>query len=76
MRPQRPVLLFSKNSTANRRRDGRLPMSHVNAALTPQHRLLHVDVKKIGIIPDGGGWRYVGRPQGQKNRAATQQTEE
>ena len=23
--------------------------------------LLHVDVKKLGNIPDGGGWRYVGR---------------
>ncbi len=33
--------------------------------------LLHVDVKKLGNIPDGGGWRYVGRPQGGKNRAAT-----
>ena len=25
--------------------------------------LLHVDVKKLGNIPDGGGWRYVGRPR-------------
>jgi hypothetical protein len=25
--------------------------------------LIHVDVKKVGNIPDGGGWRYVGRPQ-------------
>ncbi len=33
--------------------------------------LIHVDVKKVGNIPDGGGWRYVGRPQGQKNRAAS-----
>jgi len=33
--------------------------------------LSHVDVKKVGNIPDGGGWRYVGRPLGQKNRAAT-----
>lgn len=23
--------------------------------------LLHVDVKKLGNIPDGGGWRFVGR---------------
>lgn len=22
--------------------------------------MLHVDVKKLGNIPDGGGWRYVG----------------
>ena len=33
--------------------------------------LLHVDVKKLGNIPDGGGWRYVGRQQGLRNRAAT-----
>ncbi len=33
--------------------------------------LLHVDVKKLGNIPDGGGWRYVGRSQGEKNRAQT-----
>jgi Integrase core domain len=25
--------------------------------------LIHVDVKKLGNIPDGGGWRYVGRQQ-------------
>ena len=34
--------------------------------------MIHVDVKKLGNIPDGGGWRYVGRQQGEKNRAATQ----
>jgi len=33
--------------------------------------LIHVDVKKLGNIPDGGGWRYVGRFQGDRNRAAT-----
>ena len=33
--------------------------------------LLHVDVKKLGNVPDGGGWRYLGRQQGEKNRAAT-----
>jgi transposase InsO family protein len=33
--------------------------------------LLHQDVKKIGNIPDGGGWRYVGRAQGGRNRAGT-----
>ena len=33
--------------------------------------LIHVDVKKLGRVPDGGGWRYVGRQQGDKNRAAT-----
>ena len=33
--------------------------------------MIHVDVKKFGNIPDGGGWRYVGRSQGEKNRAVT-----
>ena len=33
--------------------------------------LLHVDVKKLGNVPDGGGWRYVGRAQGTRNRART-----
>jgi transposase InsO family protein len=33
--------------------------------------LLHVDVKKLGNVPDGGGWRYLGRRQGDRNRAAT-----
>jgi transposase InsO family protein len=33
--------------------------------------LLHVDVKKLGNIPDGGGWRYTGRQQGKKNRSVT-----
>jgi transposase InsO family protein len=34
--------------------------------------LLHMDVKKLGRVPDGGGWRYVGREQGRLNRASTQ----
>jgi len=29
--------------------------------------MIHVDIKKLGKIPDGGGWRAVGRTQGQKN---------
>jgi transposase InsO family protein len=33
--------------------------------------LLHADVKKLGNIPDGGGWRFVGRVQGKRNRSAT-----
>jgi len=30
--------------------------------------MLHVDVKKLGSIPDGGGWRFVGRAQGGRNK--------
>ena len=33
--------------------------------------LIHVDVTKFGNIPDGGGWRYVGRFQGDRNRSTT-----
>ena len=33
--------------------------------------MLHVDVTKYGNIPDGGGWRYVGRDQGRRHREAT-----
>ena len=33
--------------------------------------LIHVDVTKFGNIPDGGGHRFVGRQQGEKNRSAT-----
>jgi hypothetical protein len=37
----------------------------------PTGELIHVDVKKLGNIPDGGGWRYLGRQQGDRNRQAT-----
>ena len=33
--------------------------------------LIHVDVKKLGNVPDGGGWRYVGRARGIRNRTLT-----
>ncbi len=33
--------------------------------------LVHVDVKKLGNIPDGGGWRVHGRAGGQRNRRST-----
>ena len=33
--------------------------------------LIHVDVTKFGNIPDGGGWRYVGPQQGERNKRAT-----
>ena len=32
--------------------------------------LLHADVKKLGNIPDGGGWRFLGREHGGANRTA------
>ena len=33
--------------------------------------LIHVDVKKLGNVPDGGGWRYLGRQHGDQNRIRT-----
>jgi transposase InsO family protein len=30
--------------------------------------LVHLDVKKLGKIPDGGGWRALGRAAGKRNR--------
>ena len=33
--------------------------------------LVHVDVKKLGNIPDGGGWRFLGRQAGKHNNQAT-----
>lgn len=33
--------------------------------------MLHVDVTKFGNIPDGGGHRFVGRQQGDRNKRAT-----
>jgi transposase InsO family protein len=33
--------------------------------------LVHVDVKKLGCIPDGGGWHVHGRAVGNRNNALT-----
>jgi transposase InsO family protein len=33
--------------------------------------LIHVDVKKLGNVPDGGGWRFLGRQRGAQSRIAT-----
>lgn len=35
--------------------------------MTRPGELVHVDVKKLGNIPDGGGWRYLGRERGERN---------
>jgi hypothetical protein len=32
--------------------------------------LVHVDVKKLGVIPAGGGWRKLGRARGKRNTQA------
>jgi len=33
--------------------------------------MIHVDVTKFGNIPDGGGWRFVGKQQADRNKATT-----
>ncbi|WP_203888328.1 IS481 family transposase, partial [Planotetraspora kaengkrachanensis] len=56
------------------------PLAHLDRATATRIRryerqrpgeLVHVDIKKLGNIPDGGGWRVVGRTQGYKNKQAT-----
>jgi transposase InsO family protein len=38
--------------------------------MTRPGELVHVDVKKLGNIPDGGGWRVHGRAAGRRNSQA------
>lgn len=66
--PRRPGALPAQPAVAHRPVTGeplcRYEHDHPGA-------LIHVDVTKFGNIPDGGGWRYVGRQQGEQNRSAT-----
>jgi transposase InsO family protein len=61
-------------------RHGCPPLAHLDRASgQPVRRykrehpgeLVHVDIKKLGNIPHGGGWRITGRAQGGKNKRAT-----
>jgi transposase InsO family protein len=61
-------------------RYGMPPLAHLDRATATRIRryererpgeLVHVDVKKLGNIPDGGGHRVLGRTQGNKNRQTT-----
>lgn len=38
--------------------------------MTRPGELVHVDIKKLGNIPDGGGWRVLGRGRGERNSQA------
>lgn len=63
-----PYLREVEQTVARRSRHGRTDQ----ALRAPVPRcLVHVDVKKLGNIPDGGGWRYVGHKQGDRNRSGT-----
>jgi len=59
------------------------PLAHLDRATTvPVRRyerdrpgeLVHVDARKLGNIPDGGGWRTAGRAQGKRHRNQTART--
>jgi transposase InsO family protein len=56
------------------------PLTHLDRGSGPVIRryehdhpgdLIHIDVKKLGNIPDGGGWHITGRAAGKRNRANT-----
>jgi transposase InsO family protein len=51
------------NGSSNRKPPGRI------VARYPGH-MLHLDVKKVGRIPDGGGWRAHGRDSAQARASA------
>jgi hypothetical protein len=62
------------------RRAGAARLAHLDRATREPIRrhehpnpgdLIHVDVKELGNIPDGGGWRTQGRAPGKLNRTAT-----
>ena len=38
--------------------------------MTRPGELVHIDIKKLGNIPDGGGWNKLGRAQGNRNSSA------
>ncbi len=54
------------NRLARLERREQAPVRYEHAA---PGELLHADVKKLGNIPDGGGWRFLGRAQGKANRS-------
>jgi transposase InsO family protein len=79
-------LYLSRSTVENVLRRYRMPLlSHIDQATgLPVRRrkpvryehehpgdLVHVDIKKLGRIPDGGGHRVMSRQQGQANRKTT-----
>src|SRR5712691_10068468 len=45
-----------------------MPRSTVYGILRRHGELVHVDVKKLGRIPEGGGWRMLGRSTSTRRR--------
>lgn len=53
-----------------RARQGSVPVEfHFDDGTTLDGDLVHIDIKKLGNIPDGGGHKALGRQAGRKNRA-------
>ena len=48
------------------------PTGHVVRRIEPARRgdLVHIDVKKLGTIPAGGGWQMLGHAVGRRNKQA------
>lgn len=59
-RHQMPLLAELDALTGEPVRRG--PVSGVRYERDHPGELIHIDVKKLGRIPDGGGWRALGRP--------------
>jgi transposase InsO family protein len=62
-----PRLRWTDPATGTRIKTSRADKnSYVHAACGD---LVHVDIKKLGRIPDGGGWRFRGPQAGKRNKA-------
>ena len=61
-----PPLVWTDPATGVRIKWARAKVHHYVHASPGD--LVHVDIKKLGRIPDGGGHRMVGRQQGKRNR--------
>ena len=62
-----PLLKWVDPATGARLRNKPKPRSYQHEAAGD---LVHVDIKKLGRIPDGGGWKMLGRQAGNRNRKA------
>lgn len=65
-----PPLTWTDPATGTRIRGPRMSRRATNAYVhAAPGDLIHVDIKKLGKIPDGGGWRFAGRGSVQDRRA-------
>ena len=66
-----PPLTWTDPATGTRIRGPQMSRRVTNAYVhDAPGDLIHVDIKKLGRIPNGGGWRFVGRQTGRKNSGA------